>query len=87
MAVFRRIHCPQCNQEKEVMTSANNLPSICSDCKRANQKAEREEYFAKLDKLSTEERLRLVEEWIYDHPRVADHSGSFWNHPIGASSI
>ena len=41
--------------------------NICPDCAQLDRNRERKEHFDRLDAMSIEERLRLIEEWIYDY--------------------
>ena len=44
--------------------------STCADCQHAEEAALLSAHFAELDKLTTEERSRRIEEWMYNHRRV-----------------
>jgi len=58
------LRCPTCNKVWQGGKSASSSHSQeCADCIAAK----RREYFKSLDKLTTEERLRKIEEWIYDY--------------------
>ena len=39
----------------------------CCDCDKKVADRKRREYFGKLDALTIEERIREIEEWIYEH--------------------
>ena len=58
--------CKVCKQDKTEYVEHFH-DHICSECKKELVDNERREYFEALDKLSMEERLRKIEEWIYDY--------------------
>lgn len=45
---------------------------ICPACKKVDEAQKREAHFKMLDGLTIEERLRRVEEWIYDYNPPVD---------------
>ena len=65
MACWGKRQCVVCNEEKEM--DLHDYKSVCSDCKQAKEDKARKEHFDALDKLSINDRLRKVEEWIYDY--------------------
>jgi hypothetical protein len=68
MAVLSRITCKRCGVTTEVSHSPVDAPpEICGTCRKADMASARDQHFAKLDALSIEDRLRRVEEWIYDY--------------------
>lgn len=68
MAVLSRITCEQCGVTTEVNHSpAAPAPKICGSCRAKDAGSKRDQHFAELGTLSVEERLRRVEEWIYDY--------------------
>lgn len=68
MAYQSNIFCPKCGENKAVIVSAGRpSPLICHGCQQAMDDAERAEHFTRLDALTIEERLHLIEEWIYDY--------------------
>lgn len=68
MAVLTPIKCESCGVSTHVSHSpANPAPKICGACAGKALASKRDQHFAKLDALSTEERLRRVEAWIYDY--------------------
>jgi len=68
MAYMTTIFCTQCNESKNTIVGAGDSPSlICDSCRLENKDKERKEYFASLDKLPLEERIRKIEEWIYEY--------------------
>lgn len=79
MAIHSTITCVRCNQIKSVWHSVNEFPKVCGDCRKAEAFEARKAYFAKLDQLSIEERLRKVEEWQYDYQPPT----SIWDQRIG----
>ena len=72
MAVVSNIKCEQCEQYADVWHSPGEIrPRICGACRAKEIDTKRADHFAALDAFSIEERLRLVEEWIYDYkPRI-----------------
>jgi len=68
MAYVIRFLCRVCGEEKEeAISSGSAAPCICNACTSKKKDRERVIHFNNLDHLSIEERLRRVEEWIYDH--------------------
>lgn len=68
MALSTLIVCEQCGREKRVMHRASEFPpKICSECEAYNEKEKRTQELARLASLSVEERLSLLEAWIYDY--------------------
>jgi hypothetical protein len=67
MAVLLRIFCRKCKQSKERFAGSGQYPTICSSCEKEEKAEAKAAYFAELDKLTLEERLRKVEEWIYEY--------------------
>ena len=68
MAVLSRITCERCGEVADVMHSPSDAkPQVCGACRAREEDAERDQYFAELDALPLEERLRRVETWIYDY--------------------
>lgn len=67
MAVLSTIQCQQCDKAKDVMHSPMVVPRICHECTAINRDAARQAHFAELDKLTDQERIRKIEEWIYDY--------------------
>ena len=58
--------CEVCKQDKrEYKTQGHD--HICGECRDKLIDKERREYFEALDKLSMEERIRKIEEWIHDY--------------------
>lgn len=70
MARLEVIVCRKCGESKEVSFASGEVtPKICSDCTNLAEDAKLQEYLADLAKLPTDERLRKIEEWIYNHSR------------------
>lgn len=68
MALLGNIVCKECGQKKSVMYNpAKGPPRVCNDCREIRVADKRKEHFAELDALTVEERLRRIEEWIYDY--------------------
>ena len=67
MACFETRHCFTCNQDYSTDLYSGGG---CPHCAAAEAEAKRVVYFASLDKLPLEERVRKIEEWIYDHRQV-----------------
>ena len=58
--------CKVCKQEKREYVEHFH-DHICKECTDTMIDKERRNYFKALDKLSMEERIRKIEEWIYDY--------------------
>lgn len=68
MAMLSQIKCGQCGMTTHVSHSPFEVPpKICGACRKADLESIRAKHFAELDALPIEERLRRVEEWIYDY--------------------
>ena len=75
MAYRTEIFCPSCKLTKVIVDSSSGFGTtsfgrsqeLCYACQDAKDKEERIAHFANLDSKSIEERIRLVEEWIYDY--------------------
>ena len=66
MAFMQPCMCSKCNQSFTGMCpSGGTSPTECDKCVSERENKERTEYFDKLDKLSIEERIRKIEEFIY----------------------
>ncbi len=66
MAILEMIYCSSCRQKKMETRSPQDYSTVCNECREAKRKKERNKHFEELDALTAEERLRKVEEWIYD---------------------
>ena len=67
MALARQITCKECGERKLVASSSFVTPEICNDCRERHEAEEKEVYLQDLQAQSPEERMRRIEEWIYDH--------------------
>ena len=68
MAYMTTIFCTECQTSKQAIASADNpAPLVCGECRSKIEATRREKHFAELDKLPLEERIRKIEEWIYDY--------------------
>lgn len=67
MVCLTQRHCFAC--DKDYSCDINDY-SGCPHCKAVEEEQKRKEYFASLDALPLEERVRKIEEWIYNHGRV-----------------
>ena len=66
MAFITTIYCHTCGQSKQEVAS-NEYPSTCGECiSKANTKQHRE-WIAGREGLTIEERIREIEEWMYQH--------------------
>ena len=66
MAFMRPCVCSNCNQTFTGMCpSGGPQPTECNKCISERENKKRTEYFDELDKLSIEERIRKIEEFIY----------------------
>lgn len=63
--------CSVCNIQfaQAVGGSDRNVlgPKVCPSCMQRQEAEKRKAHFDMLDKLTITERLRRLEEWIYDH--------------------
>lgn len=70
MALAHTITCSACGKQKEVLVGGGKAPpKTCSECTAVAEEAKLQEYLAELAKLPTDERLRKIEEWIYNHSK------------------
>jgi hypothetical protein len=68
MAVITSCTCHTCGKSWRGAVGSGCPPHTeCSECKTKRQDIARREHFGGLDGLSIEERLRRVEEWIYNY--------------------
>lgn len=71
MAYVEMKYCPKCKEGKATFTSfAGGQPSyVCDECAVAvnNITDERKKHFGELDNLSIPQRVRRLEEWVYDY--------------------
>jgi len=68
MAVLSSIICDICGCRTDVSHSpANSAPKVCHACTNLAEVNKREAHLVTLAALPIEERLRRIEEWIYDY--------------------
>jgi hypothetical protein len=67
MALNYHIICSVCGKAKDVMGSTNSYPDICNSCEKTRKDTERKNQLDELAKLSVEDRIRKIEEWIHDY--------------------
>lgn len=68
MALIQTYYCPKCQREDAGFTSsAGSECIVCDKCRAEQNELARERHFEVLSLLTMEERLRKVEEWIYDY--------------------
>lgn len=59
MALVQREHCGRCD------SVTIHINGTCRECASKDADRKRREHFGKLNALTIEERLRLIEEWQY----------------------
>lgn len=68
MAFVTDYRCNKCGKTGKIAVGAGQLaPNICTECDAKEKDIKRRTHFSDLDGLTIEERLRRVEEWIYDY--------------------
>lgn len=69
MAIRVRKVCQTCFEAYDAYESLNQISHIpiCPKCKDEKEVKERTAHMHWLDSLSLEDRVRRIEEWIYDH--------------------
>ena len=67
MAIVTMITCSKCLKHRQVTCASGELISTCDECRNTEIDRERREHFSGLDGLTIEERLRNIEEWIYNY--------------------
>lgn len=68
MAYARTVRCGQCHNEySEVTPPTWPYEHTCPACKQVQAASARKAHFDHLDTLSIEERIRRIEEWIYNY--------------------
>jgi hypothetical protein len=72
MALSSTIKCDTCHENKQVWYGSSELtiPTTCSDCKKRKEDNERQAHLDTLAVLPIEERLKMVEGFMYDHSRA-----------------
>lgn len=63
MALIRTIKCIKCGKTNYIY----NNGEVCYECGYIETKKQKDNYFRLLDELSMEDRVRKIEEWIYDY--------------------
>jgi hypothetical protein len=64
MAYITDWTCTKCKKSQHSSVPKNR---VCHDCKTKEEDRKRREYFGSLDALTIEERIRNIEEYIYEH--------------------
>ena len=60
--------CNKCKKPfEDLIGSGEATPNICPTCKNDEKMKKDKEYFDELDNLTVKERIRRLEEWIYNH--------------------
>ncbi|RLI71033.1 hypothetical protein DRO91_06075 [Candidatus Heimdallarchaeota archaeon] len=67
MAYLATIHCVVCDETKEEVIGAGALRNVCGSCMRAENKKREVMHLKGLEALTTEERLKRIESWIYNY--------------------
>jgi hypothetical protein len=67
MAVIHHITCSVCGKAKDVSASASSYPNTCNECQKKQDDIKRQTWLLERSRLSIEERIRKIEEWIYDY--------------------
>ena len=68
MAILTRIICQECQHLVDVMHPPHKrAPQICRSCQSIIDQRKRQDHLCDLSMLPIEERLRRIEEWIYDY--------------------
>lgn len=74
MAILKPSFCPKCKSRYNACISADMpAPKVCYECQAEEDEIVRKSYFDNLDKMSIEERLRRVEEWIFNYKPPFDY--------------
>jgi len=68
MAYQATITCTKCGENKTVTVASDGHPSlICGECIAEIEAARKQKWIEELEQLPIEERLRRIEEWIYEY--------------------
>lgn len=68
MAYIVSYICMKCHKQKSTAVGAGSAtPTQCEECTSKENDIKRRLHFSGLDGLTVEERLRKIEEWIYDY--------------------
>ena len=65
MAYMTTTMCSKCGEKATVIVSNGVTPHLCPDCEYKKAKAKSTLHFDKLDKLTLEQRIRKIENWMY----------------------
>jgi len=65
-----------CGEESEIaFTYKNSGQTVCDSCLQIEKDKTRNDYFDEIDKLRLTDRVRLIEEWIYDYKPYSPFGG------------
>ncbi len=68
MALIINCICQKCGKNWRGAVGSGALsPKLCDTCWGEENSRKRREHFGALDALTVEERLRKIEDWIYDY--------------------
>jgi len=68
MALLTTIKCRSCSKTKHVSYNpSDGAPSICDQCEAEEKAKIKTKYLEKLSFKTLEQRVRLIEEYIYDN--------------------
>lgn len=68
MALTRTIICSVCGKEKKISyTHSNWGQTVCDSCRRLQDTSTKKKHLDILDTLTLSERVRIIEEWIYNY--------------------
>ena len=73
MAYVQEGICSRCKKSKMIISSARQFNTICNDCLAEKAERKRERHFAILDNMTLEERVRRIEQWIYNYKPTHTH--------------
>lgn len=60
--------CQNCSRQfKTTIGSGRMRPSVCPECKSEEADQKRNQHLNELASLTVEQRLRKLEEWVYDY--------------------
>lgn len=72
MAIMKTIHCRVCGESKREPRSGSDYSNICWDCSKKEADQKRQDFLASRAAMTVEERLALIEQWIYDYKPPVD---------------
>lgn len=81
MAIDTTITCTKCGQDKTVTHSIGDYPTVCDECEDALKDKERRDFLGRRMKLTTPERLALIERDLYELSKQAQQPA--WDGRIG----